>query len=421
MESWTDTGIEAVGRVRWGSHFCQFYDTSTDLTDILVPYFKAGLEQDEQCLWVVAPDLSVDGAVAVLRNAVPDLDARMNLGRIDFIDQRAWYHEGSLDTSLHGWLAREREALDRGRRGLRLTGNVLPRRLADWDGFIDYETRVSDHFAGRRIVGLCTYCLGACQPTDVLDVVGIHQFAVARRHAAWQVIESASVKQAKEELRLLNAELEERVLEQTAELRRALENKDVLFREVHHRVKNNLQVVCSLLILKAGRLADGAARQMVDEMVERIRAMSLVHEALYQRDDSARIDFGAYLRTLVEGLQRTYGTGDRVRLRVDAAAGCALDLDAAIPAGLITTEVVSNALKHAFPAGRSGTVTITFARDDDGASRLTVRDDGPGLPGAEPSAAGAGLGLVRALAAQLHGRTAFHSDGGAVFELVFPA
>jgi two-component sensor histidine kinase len=214
------------------------------------------------------------------------------------------------------------------------------------------------------------------------------------------------------QLERLNRELEQRVTERTAaleastaRLRQALQDKEVLLQEIHHRVKNNLQIVSSLLSLQEGTLCDAQALAAVRESRTRLRAMALIHELLHQSTSLARIDFAEYLQKLAGHLVASYLT-DHERVRIAFETGpVALSLDAAIPCGLIAHELIANALQHAFPYGRSGTITLLLQYVADTTYLLTVADTGVGMPQSfdinQPSSLG--LKLVYALAKQLHG------------------
>jgi len=205
-------------------------------------------------------------------------------------------------------------------------------------------------------------------------------------------------------------------------LRRSLQEKTVLFKELHHRVKNNLQVVSSLLNLQAGREKSPAALEALRETQNRIRSMALLHEVLYRSESLARVPFAMYLERLCAHLSRAFG-GDPGRVRLDSdATGIELALDQAVPCGLIVNELVSNALKHAFPAGRSGSVVIELRRDTDGGMILRVTDDGVGLPPnldcAETETLG--LQLVRILTTQLEGVLRVERGHGTAFHITIP-
>jgi PAS domain S-box-containing protein len=216
-----------------------------------------------------------------------------------------------------------------------------------------------------------------------------------------------------------------------AGIRQSLAEKEILLREVHHRVKNNLNIVSSLLSLQAGAIktpedAIVAFRNSCD----RILAMSLVHEELYKSRDYASVDMGAYMEQLTRQLLMAYGSRDELRLGFDSG-GVRLTVSASIPCGLIMSELITNAFKYAFPENRPGSIRVSLSRLEDGQAELCVADDGIGLPPAlardEPAAdaysAGSsslGLTLVRVLVAQLDGSLAIELDKGTLFRIRFP-
>ncbi len=213
--------------------------------------------------------------------------------------------------------------------------------------------------------------------------------------------------------------LERKQSQQRAE--EALREKEVMLREIHHRVKNNLQVISSLLSLQAGRLRDPEALEMLKESQNRVRSMALVHEQLHRSRDLSRIHFGEYVRNLTASLFCSYGIDSStiaLRLRIAEAF---FTIDTAVPCGLIIQELVSNALKHAFPNGRTGEITISLAALPGGRWRLGVADNGAGIPPQVDVRGGASLGLrlVKILADQLEARVACVSDGGTRFEITF--
>ena len=202
-------------------------------------------------------------------------------------------------------------------------------------------------------------------------------------------------------------------------MRTSLDEKVLLLKEVHHRVKNNLQVICSLLNLQAGTAADREAREMLQESQNRVRIMALIHEKLYESPDLARIEATQYLRTLVTTAIHSYGAHrDRI---VGEVVGdeMPVDADTAIPLGLLVNELVSNALKHAFPDGRPGTIRVELWAGGGRALSLTVADDGVGLPeGLDVDRAPTlGLQLVQALVDQLNGKLEITRNGGTRFDI----
>lgn len=179
---------------------------------------------------------------------------------------------------------------------------------------------------------------------------------------------------------------------------------EMLMREIHHRVKNNLQVILSLLSVQAENVRDPAALAIITESESRIRSVSLIHEKLYRSQELGIIDFAEYINDLCVHLFHSFGASDLgIQLELDVD-GARLGVDSAVPCGLIVNELVSNALKHAFPDGRSGAVTVAMSNPGD-RIELVVRDDGIGWPDGLDIATSKGLGLqlVSLLANQLDG------------------
>ena len=199
-------------------------------------------------------------------------------------------------------------------------------------------------------------------------------------------------------------------------LRRSLEEKEVLLREIHHRVKNNLQVISSLLHAQARDVETASVQERFEETQERIRSMAAIHEQLYQSDDLSRVEFAEYLEVLMEELFRSHRT-DHIARTLEAEAQ-PLPVDQAIPAGLIVNELVSNALEHAFPDGQDGTASVTF-RTDAGEAQLVVADDGCGAEALDDEGS-LGLRLVRGLTRQLRGSLSTETEAGVTVTVTFP-
>ncbi len=215
-------------------------------------------------------------------------------------------------------------------------------------------------------------------------------------------------------------ELEAKVLERTGELRTSLAEKEVLLREIHHRVKNNLQIVASLLYLQSRGLPD-PVRSLFQESRDRLKTMALIHETLYRSSDLSRVEVPGYFRTLAEAIFGTLGA-EHVAVRLDLKlAPVSLEAEAAVTCGLILNELLTNALKYAFPGGRTGTIGIEFEEPSAGLYRFTVWDDGRGLPPALDvrAAETLGLKLVDGLVRQLGGTLEVGPPPGARFTVLF--
>ena len=206
------------------------------------------------------------------------------------------------------------------------------------------------------------------------------------------------------------------------QLESSLHEKEALLRELHHRVKNNLQVVSSLLSLQARRVTDGPTLDALRESQNRIRSMAMVHEMLYHAKGLPRIDARKYTDDLVANVFRSYGAGsDRIRLR-SAVEGMELGIDLALPVGLLLNELVSNSLKHAFPDQREGEIRVELGPAPDGSLVLRVSDTGIGLPPGMGSGdpAALGLELVRAVSGQLGATLRVTSRDGTAVEVTVP-
>jgi len=240
---------------------------------------------------------------------------------------------------------------------------------------------------------------------------------------------------AQDALRQVNFELDERVQKRTDDLflanekllqtnlsmEESLHEKEVLLKEIHHRVKNNLQIISSLLNLQAGKVTDVQTIQSLRESQMRVRSMALIHEKLYQSESLAKIDFGGYVKSLAADLFRSYQRGlGQVELKIEVDK-VELELDQAIPCGLILNELMTNALKYAFPDGRSGTLSVDLRAGSGQALSLRVSDDGVGMPPEFDLATAKSLGLqlVNSLVAQLDGRLEVEHSCGTAFKVLF--
>jgi two-component sensor histidine kinase len=208
--------------------------------------------------------------------------------------------------------------------------------------------------------------------------------------------------------------------EHTERHRAAVAQQELLTQEVHHRVKNNLQIVASLLNLQAGRIRQPEARAEFASARDRIRALATLHRHLYQQGELHTIDMPAFLKELCGQLFQAMGEaeGTRIALRIEASP-LQLHSDQAVPLALIVTETVSNALKYAFPAGRRGTVRVVLTSDGETAS-LVVEDDGIGMQPSTGPQDGIGITLIRGFARQLGAELEVREEGGVRYALQIP-
>ena len=204
---------------------------------------------------------------------------------------------------------------------------------------------------------------------------------------------------------LEDIEVERKTALDNVHLAAALKEKELLLGEIHHRVKNNLQIIDSLLGLQSAQIADPMTLSILRDSQNRVKSMAAIHQILYESRDFARVNFTQVLDNLTSGLMISYGIDSaRIRLRLDAQA-ILFSMDIAIPLGLMVNELISNALKHAFPEGRSGEIAVLLVAEANGDVELTVSDDGIGIPAGLniDTSPTLGLQLVRLLSEQVHG------------------
>ncbi len=203
-------------------------------------------------------------------------------------------------------------------------------------------------------------------------------------------------------------------------IQQSLKEKEVMLKEIHHRVKNNMQVIISLLNLQAKGIADEAVRAKFDESRNRVYSMALIHENLYHSADLSHVDFKAYLKNLISNIAETYKRRDVVfDLNMEPLA---LDVNVGIPCGLIVNELVSNCLKHAFPDGREGMIKLGISKNSEGSNVLSVSDNGIGFPETVDfrNTASLGMQLVTVLTGQIHGTIELFRAEGTTFRITFP-
>ncbi|MBN2460116.1 MAG: PAS domain S-box protein [Candidatus Cloacimonetes bacterium] len=204
-------------------------------------------------------------------------------------------------------------------------------------------------------------------------------------------------------------------------IKASLLEKELLLKEINHRVKNNMQIISSMLKLQLNYIKDKEAHRLFQNSHERVKTMALVHEKLYQSQDLARINFGDYIRSLTIYLYGSYKVrSSQIKLKVEIE-NTPMDINTAIPCGLIINELVSNALKHAFPDDRKGIVHVSLRTDIDGNNILTVKDNGVGFPPnlSLKKSKTLGLQLLQTLVAQLHGRLELKRKKETTFTITF--
>jgi signal transduction histidine kinase len=457
------SGIDVVGDIPWGSHFCFFYDTKEDLVDTLISYCKAGLENGEFCLWVVAEPLTVEEAVDALKDAVPNIDRYLADSSIEIVPACDWYFQGGtfdLKRVTDGWHEKLARASARGYAGVRVTGDTAWIEKKDWKDFCEYEEGLNEAVADQRLAVLCTYPLAACGAVEILDVVRTHQFALARRHKGWDVIETAGHKQAKAEIKRLNDELEQRVAERTSQLMLASEALREAQTELAHvnRVTMMGQLAASIAheinqpVAAAVTNAHAAMRWLdaqppdldetrhavaaiikggyrVGEIINRIRG--LIKGAPSRND---RLDINEPILEVI-ALTRSEVQRNGVSLQTQLAEGLPLVQGDRIELQQVILNLIVNAVE-AMSGARDGAreLLISTGKDASNAVLVAVRDSGSGLDPngldrlfdafytTKSSGTGMGLSICRSII-EAHGGRVWATANvpqGAVFTFTLP-
>jgi MEDS: MEthanogen/methylotroph, DcmR Sensory domain len=183
---------ERLAGLQWGDHVCHWFRSAEELGEVLIPYFKTGLERDEACLWVTNNPYGSDRAVSEMRAAMPSFDPRMAAGQIEIASHEEWYtNQGALSGAgiIQSWMQRKDRAIASGYKGLRITGNTSFLDEGTWNDFLAYERALDVGLRGQPILALCSYCNGACSGSALVDVMCSHGASLAKRHGRWDLLD----------------------------------------------------------------------------------------------------------------------------------------------------------------------------------------------------------------------------------------
>jgi signal transduction histidine kinase len=197
------TGIPALGDIPWGTHVCHYYHTKEDLIDIVVPYFKTGLENHELCVWITSDPLCAQEAEEALAKSVSGLEEHVRSGQIEIVSAGEWYlKDVAFDPRrvLKGWISKHNKAIDNGYEGIRVTGNTLWLEKKLWRDFMDYEKELNETIRQYRAIVLCSYCLRDCEISEVIQVSNNHQYTLIKNEGKWELLKDGERKLAERKL-----------------------------------------------------------------------------------------------------------------------------------------------------------------------------------------------------------------------------
>jgi two-component system, sensor histidine kinase PdtaS len=306
-----------------------------------------------------------------------------------------------------------------GSTGVVIDVNKVGAQFFDADPALFSQSAFADHFPGPQREVVSTLIGDHGPAGDSTHTITLHRDRDGGHSMMLEFTITTAVLQSRRFLLVLARDVTERHRAEQ-QLRSSLREKEALLREVHHRVKNNLQIISSLLHMQAAESSDPQIQTVFQESQTRVRSMALVHERLYQSGDFSGINFRDYIPAVGKDLLFSYGRTD-IALSIDAE-DIHLAIDSAIPCGLIINELISNCLKHAFPHGRRGTITMELHTLGEDKVRFVVRDDGVGFPPDKNLAdiRSMGIALVQGLTQQLDGTIELQRMNGTAFTLEFP-
>jgi signal transduction histidine kinase len=457
------TSVDIIGDMAtWGTHFCLFYETKEDLRDALISYCKAGLEKDEFCLWVVAEPLTVEEATAALKEAVPDLDSYLADSRIEIVSTGDFFLQGGkfdrkrVTDALFAKLA---SVSRKGYAGVRLTGDTSWVTKKDWIPFCELEEGINEVIGNFRLAVLCAYSLASCGAYEILDAVRTHQFAIARRQGSWVVIETAALTRAKAEIKRLNEDLEERVLQRTSELMKASEAlreaqaelgrvtrltaMGELTASIAHEIRQPIFAAATdaetcLRWLTRDQPEVAEAQEAASRLVKDVsRASDIINRivSLFKKDVPRRelADINGVIQETIT-LLRSEASRYSISIHAELTEGLPNIMADRVALQQVLMNLMLNAIEAMKDMSPPGKLTITTRQDENRQLLISVTDTGVGLPPghaeqiftafftSKPQGTGMGLPISRSIVESHGGRlwATSNSGPGATFQFALP-
>jgi len=340
-------------KLLFGNHFCYLYDNKSDLLDVLVPYFKLGLENNESCLWVISKDLSKKEVMESLRKEVKNLDSYFNKGQLKLFENDEWYRDSDAFIAkdvINEWLKHLNNALKKGFKGLRLTGDIRLLDMKELESFIEYEIQVNSIFELEKIIAVCTYKVGLYNKFQLLDIASSHQFVLTKTLGDLKIINNAS-----RNLAIKNTEIIKGKLQKLQNI----ENLGLLSQGLIHDFNNFLAIIKGNAELAQMNLESG---EKVSRFLQEIRdsvnnASEIIQEiskfGVSKSTNKKTTDVNKNITRLMELLRHTLGSN--IMIEQDLSSNLnKIEIDSRI-----LTQILINLFLNARDAmSEGGTITI---------------------------------------------------------------
>lgn len=416
---------EQILDLEYGDHTCILYNSTQQQMRAVIPFFQKGFEDGDHCLYVVN-EHSIEEVESRFEEGGLDVQAQKDRGALSFATaEDSFLRKGSfsVDAMLDFVDAHIDTIGEDGFSGFRSAGEMswILNTATSPEEMIEYEARLNNILEDRRAILLCEYNDEKFPADIVQKILATHPIAVV------EDLVCSNPFYEPPELLLDDSDSEQlvewriRQLQDHQKNREQLDEKESLLKEIHHRVKNNMQVINSFLSLQTQNIESDEADHAFQESMRRVRAMALVHEKLYQTSDLSNVDFEQYLRDLVDSITESSSLPEEVSVTVTVDDSI-LEPDRCITCGLIVNELVSNALQHSLESTGKGSIDIRFRETDPDKKVLSVKDNGSGFDeDFDPDqSSSTGLDIVNSLVNyELDGTVEFENDNGASVTITF--
>lgn len=408
-----DMGIDLLGKMPWGTHLCLFYETKDDLIDILVPYFKAGLQNNEFCMWITCDPLSEQQAKRAMEKAVPNFDEHLEKGQIEILAHTDWYLEQGVFDALRvfeQWMDKLDKALTNGYAGIRVSGNTAWLDERTWPNFIEYEHALNDTIAKYQMLVVCAYRLDGCRPSKLIDSANNHQLALMKQDGRWTLVKNAERKRA--DLKSLEYQLQLKSLASELALTEEQERRRIAS-ELDTRVSQSLAASKSKLDMLSRSVAGTALHKALSEISRSLGNMIADTTSLsFDLSSPLLHDLGfeaAVAQWLYDEIEKKYGIETEFR---DDGQTKPLDDDVRILVFRDVRDLLGNVARHS----HATKVKVSIDRVDR-RIRIVIEDDGVGFDPVEVASQAAarsefGLFGIQAKLAHLAGHLEIKSAPG---------